>query len=357
VHARLVDDDVGVGEERRRHLPGIAQPLERGHVDREERRHDIEDIAHRVAMAVDNARLHEAERRARAEAEAANQAKSDFLAIMSHELRTPLTAVVGYTELLADEVVGPVNDTQRDHLSRVRASSEHLLMLIEDILSYARIEAGRELVRIEDFGLAALLEQASVIIRPLAEKKSLEFSLAGGHGEGGGAGYLTVGLWIGASAVAALVSVQLLSSRIGAAPAYGVAAGLLFAAGDISTKAAVEAADSHLAFVAALIAAYAFGTLVLQAGFQRGSALTTAGIATLLTNALPIVAGMTIFGEPLPHGWLGAVRIAAFACVVVGAVFLGEKRHPTGAGDAPEPSRRPPAPGKPSAEAESRGSA
>src|SRR4029453_1296750 len=93
----------------------------------------IEDLAQRVGMAVDNARLHEAERRARAEAEAANQAKSDFLAIMSHELRTPLTAVVGYTELLSDEVVGPVNETQRDHLARVRASSEHLLMLIEDI--------------------------------------------------------------------------------------------------------------------------------------------------------------------------------------------------------------------------------
>ena len=117
----------------------------------------IEELAQRVALAVDNARLHEAERRARAEAEAANQAKSDFLAIMSHELRTPLTAVVGYTELLADEVVGPVNETQRDHLARVRASSEHLLMLIEDILSYARIEAGREQVHIEEFGLAALL--------------------------------------------------------------------------------------------------------------------------------------------------------------------------------------------------------
>jgi PAS domain S-box-containing protein len=139
----------------------------------------IEELAQRVAMAVDNARLHEAERRARAEAEAANQAKSDFLAIMSHELRTPLTAVVGYTELLADEVVGPVNETQRDHLSRVRASSEHLLMLIEDILSFARIEAGREHVRIEDFGVAALLEQAAAIVRPLAEKKSLEFTLSG----------------------------------------------------------------------------------------------------------------------------------------------------------------------------------
>jgi drug/metabolite transporter (DMT)-like permease len=158
----------------------------------------------------------------------------------------------------------------------------------------------------------------------------LGISLAGGHDEGGGAGYLTVGLWIGASAAAALLSVQVLGRRIGAAPAYGVAAGLLFAAGDIATKGAVEAADSHLAFIAALIAAYAFGTLVLQAGFQRGSALTTAGIATLLTNALPIVAGMTIFGEPLPEGWLGAIRIAAFACVVVGAVFLGERRHPPG---------------------------
>jgi drug/metabolite transporter (DMT)-like permease len=173
----------------------------------------------------------------------------------------------------------------------------------------------------------------------------LGISLAGGHGEGTGAGHLSVGLWIGASAVAALVSVQLLSGRIGDAPAYGIAAGLLFAAGDIATKGAVEAADSHLAFVAALIAAYAFGTLVLQAGFQRGSALTTAGIATLLTNALPIVAGMTIFGEPLPDGWLGAVRIAAFACVVVGAVFLGERRHPAAAGsehaaDQPQPQPR-----------------
>jgi hypothetical protein len=157
----------------------------------------------------------------------------------------------------------------------------------------------------------------------------LGISLAGGHGEGSGAGYLTVGLWIGASAAAAFVSIRLLSGRIGAAPAYGIAAGLLFAAGDIATKGAVESADGHLAFIAALIAAYAFGTLVLQSGFQHGSALTTAGIATLLTNALPIVAGMTIFGEPLPDGWLGAVRIAAFAAVVVGAVFLGERKHPS----------------------------
>jgi hypothetical protein len=161
----------------------------------------------------------------------------------------------------------------------------------------------------------------------------LGISLAGGHGEGTGASYLSVGLWIAASGAAAMFSVQVLSRRVGAAPAYGVAAGLLFAAGDIATKGAVEA-GGHLGFVGALVAAYAFGTLVLQAGFQRGSALTTAGIATLLTNALPIAAGMTIFGEPLPNGWLGAVRVAAFAAVVLGAVFLGERKHAPTVGPA-----------------------
>lgn len=170
----------------------------------------------------------------------------------------------------------------------------------------------------------------------------LGISLAGAHGEGTGADHLSVGLWVAASAAAAIASVQLLSRRIPPGPAYGLAAGILFAAGDVATKGAVEA-GGHLGFVAALVAAYGFGTLVLQAGFQRGSALTTAGIATLLTSALPIVAGMTIFGEPLPNGWLGAIRIAAFATVVVGAVFLGERRHaPTAAAQASDsaaPSR------------------
>ena len=138
----------------------------------------IEELAQRVAMAVDNARLHEAERRARAEAEAANQAKSDFLAIMSHELRTPLTAVVGYTELLADEVVGPVNETQRDHLARVRASSEH-----------AHAHRGHPELRAHRGGSRACAHRglrargaarAGSGDRPSArEKKSLEFTLSG----------------------------------------------------------------------------------------------------------------------------------------------------------------------------------
>jgi len=152
----------------------------------------------------------------------------------------------------------------------------------------------------------------------------LGISLAGAHGEGSVPGHLSVGLWIAASVGAAALAVRFLRAVVRAGAAFGIAAGLLFAAGDISTKSAVEG-GGHVVYAAALVPCYALGTGVLQAGFQHGSALVTAGIATLLTNALPIAAGMTIFGEPLPGGWLGAVRIAAFAAVVVGAFFLGER--------------------------------
>jgi hypothetical protein len=154
----------------------------------------------------------------------------------------------------------------------------------------------------------------------------LGISLVGGHGEGATPGALAVGLWLAGSGACAVGAIRFLPPLAGSGAAFGVATGLLFAAGDVATKSAVEK-GGHVAFVAALIACYAIGTGVLQAGFQRGSPLATAGIATLLTNALPIVAGMTLFGEPLPDGWLGAVRIAAFAAVVVGAFFLGERKH------------------------------
>ena len=149
----------------------------------------------------------------------------------------------------------------------------------------------------------------------------LGISLAGGHGGGTHGTYLIVAIWLAGSLVAAGLAVKLLTKVIGGGPAYGLATGILFAAGDVATKATVGGGPGF-AFVVGLIVCYALGTVVLQAGFQRGRALTTAGIATIVTNALPIVAGMTIFAEPLPEGWLGAVRIAAFVAVVAGAGFL-----------------------------------
>jgi PAS domain S-box-containing protein len=110
---------------------------------------------------------------AHAEAIEANKAKSEFLATMSHELRTPLTAVVGYTELLAEEIAGPITPMQRTQLERVRASSEQLLILVEDLLSFARLEGGREQVVVESFTLADVVRDTIAVIEPLVEKRGL----------------------------------------------------------------------------------------------------------------------------------------------------------------------------------------
>jgi hypothetical protein len=83
----------------------------------------------------------------------------------------------------------------------------------------------------------------------------------------------------------------------------------------------------RVVFVAGIVCCYALGTMLLQAGFQRGNPLTTAGIATLFTNALPIVAGETIFAEPRPQGWLGIVRVVSFGIVTAGAVALSRHQH------------------------------
>jgi drug/metabolite transporter (DMT)-like permease len=170
----------------------------------------------------------------------------------------------------------------------------------------------------------------------------LGISLVSSHGEGSGASYFWIAVWLGASAGAAALCVTLLGRAVGVAAAWGIASGILFAAGDVATKMAVSGGAANIAFLACLVVFYASGTAVLQAAFQRGSALTTAGLSTLLTNALPILAGMIVFHEPLPSGWVGAVRIAAFAAVVAGAVLLGtrSKDPPQEPADAGRSARR-----------------
>jgi signal transduction histidine kinase/DNA-binding response OmpR family regulator len=101
------------------------------------------DLASRAALAADNARLFSLADAARKEAQIANNAKMDFLAAMSHELRTPLNAIAGYVDLLMMGLRGPLTQEQTADLARVALNQRHLASLIEDILNYARVDAGR----------------------------------------------------------------------------------------------------------------------------------------------------------------------------------------------------------------------
>jgi hypothetical protein len=159
----------------------------------------------------------------------------------------------------------------------------------------------------------------------------LAVSLAGGSGQGGAGAWHAIALWLSASVAAAAVAISWGIARAESGAILGAAAGILFAAGDVATKVMVGGGD-HLAIAPAMIAFYGAGTIVLQMGFQRGRALTTAGIATLGTNAIPIAAAMTLFAEPLPGGLSGVLRVASFAAVVAGAVALAPRHAAAGGG-------------------------
>jgi PAS domain S-box-containing protein len=107
---------------------------------------------------------------ARREAEAANQAKSQFLASMSHELRTPLNAIIGYSEMLEEEAADAGHDVYVPDLQKVGAAGKHLLALINEILDLSKIEAGKMELFLEDFDADATLAEVLTTIRPLAEK-------------------------------------------------------------------------------------------------------------------------------------------------------------------------------------------
>ncbi len=129
-----------------------------------------EELARRSALAIENAELFEA-------AASANRTKSEFLASISHELRTPLNAILGYTQLLSDGITGPVNAAQQHQLKRVRASATHLLGLIDEVLSFSRLEAGRETVALADVDVGDALEDAMTLVRPLAAARDLALEL------------------------------------------------------------------------------------------------------------------------------------------------------------------------------------
>jgi signal transduction histidine kinase/PAS domain-containing protein len=132
----------------------------------ERERHRVGVIADHAALVIWKARLLE-------EARQANEAKAAFLMTMSHELRTPLAALTGYGELLEDEIVGSLTREQHDVVERMRSVTHHLSSMIEEVLTYSSLEAGRELVRPATISAAAAVRAALAVVEPLARAKRL----------------------------------------------------------------------------------------------------------------------------------------------------------------------------------------
>ncbi len=127
----------------------------------------LSTIATSVGTALQNARLYAEAKRARAEAEQANAAKSTFLANMSHELRTPLNAIIGFTRIVRRKAEGALPEKQIENLDKVLISAEHLLNLINTVLDIAKIEAGRMDVQAANFRIAALIDLCATTAQPL----------------------------------------------------------------------------------------------------------------------------------------------------------------------------------------------
>ncbi|MEP7065607.1 MAG: HAMP domain-containing sensor histidine kinase [Gemmatimonadota bacterium] len=130
----------------------------------------VQDVTERVARE-------EELRRALREAEVASEAKSNFLASMSHELRTPLGAIIGYMDLLASEMVGPIAPLQKNYLGRVKAAAQHLVSVVEEILTFSRLEAHKDSLLLENVDVVALVASVKEMFEPMTAAKGLALAV------------------------------------------------------------------------------------------------------------------------------------------------------------------------------------
>jgi signal transduction histidine kinase len=129
------------------------------------------------ALAANLNRMNDELGRLYAELETASRHKSEFLANMSHELRTPLNAIIGFSDLLGEQMYGPLNDAQQQYVSDVRGAGRHLLALINDILDLSKVEAGRMELSLSDVSIADTLEAGVAMNRPRAARNDIALDM------------------------------------------------------------------------------------------------------------------------------------------------------------------------------------
>jgi two-component system CheB/CheR fusion protein len=137
----------------------------------------IEDITERKEIEAGLEKAHEELKELAAELKRTAQVKSEFLANMSHELRTPLNSINGFSEVLYDETFGPLNEKQKKYVNNVLTSGKHLLLLINQILDMAKVEAGKMKLSLSSLPMKTLLNDISMLVADMVSKKKIEMSL------------------------------------------------------------------------------------------------------------------------------------------------------------------------------------
>jgi signal transduction histidine kinase/PAS domain-containing protein len=128
------------------------------------------DVARRAALSVDNARLYRT-------AKEANAAKSNLLAVISHDLRTPLNSIIGHADLLEMGIPDPLSEGSLERVGRIRTGASHLLYLIDELLSFARLESGHEEIRLQDVEARTIAKEVSAVVETLAVGRGLAFQV------------------------------------------------------------------------------------------------------------------------------------------------------------------------------------
>jgi signal transduction histidine kinase len=154
-------------------LAGIASGDFSGHVD-------VENRDELGGLAANVNRMNDELRRLYMELEETSRHKSEFLASMSHELRTPLNAIIGFSEVLREEMFGPVNEKQAEYLDDIISSGNHLLSLINDVLDLSKVEAGQVELEVGPFSLREALERGVVMVREQAIEEGVQVELSAG---------------------------------------------------------------------------------------------------------------------------------------------------------------------------------